>query len=929
MHISQKSNDRILISRLVRFQQIFMNHPIKEVTEAPMPKMIGPYEVVQRLGHGGMGEVFLAKDPDCERTVAIKRIKPNLTNHDLIRKRFLREARITASLCHPSIVPVYSIHQSDQELYYVMPYVEGTTLKNILRETLHREKRGDIPHPIGVSMNALLKIFLNVCHAIAYCHSKGILHRDLKPENILVGNFGQVLIVDWGLAGSFGETENLLPFHLNVKAGLTNPGKVMGTLPYMPPERVEGKPADIHTDIYSLGVILYQLLTLKMPFHRPSIKEYKRVKKFETLIDALEVAPYRDIPHQLSNIAKKCLAKEVSHRYTNVEELISDIERYNSGLPDWIFSRNLSIDRKEDWELQENVLLSKLIAITRSTEIMQWFILMISKHPFSGNKRLEARLTFTSKDTEGIGFLLNIPEPKEREGLEDGYCVWIGSEKNPGIKLYRSHVVILEIPDKFVEAGTEVYIEIEKIDQNVQLSINKSVIINYVDSLPIVGTHVGILVQDMEFTLTDFKVLIGSPHAMVNCLSIPDAFLASKNFTEALTEYEKISKSFSGRTEGREALFRMGITFLEQAKFEINEGKRSNLFDQALTTFELLHNTPSEPLEYLGKSLVYRKTGELEEELKCLELGVRKFKSHPLIHPLEERILFRLHESAKNDRAAVYHFALLTLNTLPHLLANRETHSLIHSLLGHAEKPLFMHEPKAIHHLPELYRHMAIQLAFWLDKEITLRELLQEETNPLLKENIIHALVFLGYEPFKSPPLETIAHAPIPLFLTLLSLVKKSTAKKLLIIVEELSPLHPSYEKQFDVLKVWGNLYTKDLETAALILNKYPRDCYERSQSPFFFLMGCLLAATNGYDAALKHFGQTIDYAFPPISSLLSHYLKTNPALFKFWELGAFKWETIELLREQILFYHCLGKRGKVLYYERKLKKTGIYSKLS
>lgn len=905
-----------------------MTNPLKETVALPLPKTIGPYEVVERLGAGGMGEVFLAKDPDCDRTVAIKRIKPDLTQHDLIRKRFLREARITASLCHPSIVPVYSIHQSESELYYVMPHVVGTTLKNILRETLHKEKKGEIPHPIGVSMHALLNIFLKVCHAIAYCHSKGILHRDLKPENILVGNFGQVVIVDWGLAGSFQEIDTPLPFDLEIAKGLTNPGKVMGTLPYMPPERVEGKPADIHTDIYSLGVILYQLLTLKMPFHRPSIKEYKRVKKFETLIDALEVAPYRDIPHQLSNIAKKCLAKEASNRYSHVEELICDVERYNSGLPDWIFSKNLDINRKEDWELQENVLLSKLIAITRSTEIMQWFILMISKTPFSGNKRLEARLTFTSIETEGIGFLLNIPEPKEREGLEDGYCIWIGSEKNPGIKLYRSHVVILEIPDKFIETGTEVFIEIEKIDQNVKLSINKSIIINYVDSLPIVGVHVGLLVQDMDFKLDDFKIFIGSPHAMVNCLSIPDAFLASKNFSQALIEYEKISKSFSGRTEGREAIFRIGITLLEKAKFEKSGSIRTNLFEQALTTFELLHNTPSEPLEHLGKSLVYRKMGELEEELKCLEMGVRKFKNHPLIHPLEERIHFRLHESAKNDRLAVYHFALLTLNRLPHLLANRETHSLIHTLLGAAEKPPFIHDPKSVHNLSELYRYMAIQLAFWLNKNLSLQEFLKEETNPLLKENITHALVFLGHESFVFPSKEILALSPAHMFFYLYSLVERSKAKYLLQILERVSHLFPSHEKQFDMLKVWGNLFLKDFTAAALILNKYPRECEEKFHSPFFFLTGCLLASTNGYDAAMKHFGRSIDYAYPPIYSLLSHYLKTSPAHFKRWETGSFAWERIELSRQQILFFHCLGKKGKVHYFERKLKKTSVYSKI-
>jgi serine/threonine protein kinase len=904
-----------------------MNNPLKETAEAPLPKNIGPYEVLKKIGHGGMGEVFLAKDPALDRNVAIKRIKPELASHDLIRKRFLREVKVTAALSHPSIIPVYSVHESESELYYVMPFVDGTTLKNILRETLHKEKSGETHAPISVSLKNLMNIFLNVCHAIAYCHSKGILHRDLKPENILVGSFGQSLIVDWGLAGSMEEKELSLPFQIEIPEGLTNPGKVMGTLPYMPPERVEGKPADAHTDIYSLGVILYQLLTLKMPFHRPSIRQYKKTKKFETLVDALEVTPYRDVPHQLSNIAKKCLAKEARNRYSSVEDLITDIDRYNAGRPDWIFSAELNIDNKKDWQLQENVLISKLIAITRSTEIMQWYVLMISKTSFSGNKRLEARLTFSSKETEGVGFLINIPSAKEKVGIEDGYCIWIGSEKNPGIKLYRSQVVILEIADKFIPAGEEVYIEIEKSDQNVQVYINKNLIINYQDSLPIVGTHVGLLVQDMDFELNNFKVFTGSPNAMVNCLSIPDAFLTSKNFDEAIHEYKKISKSFSGRSEGREALFRMGIALIEKAKFEAKASEQNYLFDSALETFELLHATSSEPLEYLGKSLVYNKQNDLNEELKCLELGVRKFKNHPLIQNLEERVLFRLHESAKRDRVAVYEFALLTLNHLTSLLSNRETHSLIHTLILHAEKPLFMHDVKKVSKLDEIYRHMAIQLAFWLNKKGILLELLEKESSPILKENIEFSLAFLGHRSCPMPSAEKLEESIANLFFYLYSLVDRKNAAKLLETLEKTAFLYPSHEKELDVFFITAYLFLNHFEKAFLLLEKYPRDREEKPFSPFYFLYGCYLAKTSGLQSAEKHFHAMTDYTYPPIHSIFGYSMKTSPELFTKWEKESLQWEKIELLKGQILFFHCIGKKSKVLFYENKLKKTGIYSK--
>ena len=902
-----------------------MNKPSPQIEQPKLlPQKIGSYEVIRKLAQGGMGEVFLAKDPHCQRTVAIKRIKPTLSSQPIVRKRFLKEAKITASLCHPCVIPIYSIQQSD--LYYVMPYVEGHTLKSLLRQ-MHRNEKNGIHSLTKSSIDSLIQIFIDVCQAISYCHSKKILHRDLKPENILIGNFGQVLIVDWGLACYLHDKdlpESLPSSKAPLSQHLTHPGKVLGTLSYMPPERVEGKPADIQTDIYSLGVILYQILTLKMPFYRPSIKKYKQVKKFEILIDALEAAPYRDIPHQLSNMAKRCLTIHRENRYPCVEDLIYDLKRHNSGLPEWIFIQKLNIDEKKDWQLQENVLLSKLIPITRSTEIMQWHILMISKTSFSGNKKVEVTLLF-QKETDGIGFLLNVPDPKEQKGLEDGYCIWIGSYKNPGIRLYRSYVTILEIPEKHLKQGQEALIEIEKIDQRVQLFINKTLIIDYTDSLPIVGTHIGLLCQDMEFRLNSFNIFVASQAATVKCLSVPDAFLTSKNFDEAIVEYTRISKSFPGRSEGREAFFKAAIAYLEKAKLQTSSLKKANLFNKAFSLFEKLHSTPSEPLEYLGKSLIYQKMGEFEEELKCLELGLRKFKKHPLIHVLEERILFRLHESAKNDRIAVYHFAFLTLIHLPHLLANRETHSLIHTLFTYTEKLLFMHNPKTFDTLSDLYRHMAIQFAFWIDKKLALKELLQKETHPLLKENIVHALVALGSESAPQALLKS-PTSPCQLFFQFYFLLTKSKANYILQSISSIKA--PTQERSLHFFKIWAYLLLNNWEQANLILSFYPEETLQKCSSPFFFLYGCFLAATKGFDKASKHLKKISDGFYPTIYEILGYYLKAPPVLFKKWELQAFKWEKIALLQQKILFFHCLGKTTKVLYLKSTLKKTGFYSKL-
>ncbi|NGX46177.1 MAG: Serine/threonine-protein kinase PknD, partial [Chlamydiae bacterium] len=260
----------------------------------PMQK-IGRYSFIRSLAKGGMGEVILAHDPTCDREIALKRIRPDLKEHGVIKERFLREAKITASLTHPGIITIYTIHQEEDELYYTMPYVAGQTFKELLRSS---------PSP---TIASLLPIFLSTCQTIAYTHSKNILHRDLKPENILVGKFGEVILLDWGLAlhAKDAQPEEALPELKENEKELTRPGKIAGTLAFLAPERILGAPATIQTDIYALGVTLYQILTLRLPFSRKSLVDYRKNHRREELLDPEELAPYRDIPPRLSQIAKK------------------------------------------------------------------------------------------------------------------------------------------------------------------------------------------------------------------------------------------------------------------------------------------------------------------------------------------------------------------------------------------------------------------------------------------------------------------------------------------------------------------------------------------------------------------------------------------------------------------------------------------------
>lgn len=909
----------------------------KAPQEDPIPESIGNYAVKSRIAKGGMGELFLATDPLTGRQIVIKKIRSDLKHHKIVRDRFINEVKIAAKLFHPSIIPVYEIHRSAEDVYYTMPFVEGKNLKQMLREAIEKERQGGGVSTQTLSLSTMIRIFVGVCQAVAYCHSRRILHRDLKPENILVGNYGQIYILDWGLASPIGQMQSEpseaieIPKDVTENINLTRPGKVFGTLPYLPPERMAGKPANTSSEIYSLGVILYQLLTLRMPFHRRSIREYQKYGKYEKPIDILEVAGFRDIPPKLAEIAKKCLDEDPSKRYQDVQDLLADLEGYQEGVPDWVYKKSLSLSRRGDWQLQENVLFSKLISITRSTEIMEWVYLMISKDAFSGNKKLTAEVTLKESGS-GIGLLLGAPEPKNRKSLEEGYCLWVGSERSPGVKLFRSNVPIYDLPDISLPFNAPKRLTIEKMDHNIKLFIDGEMIFDYYDHIPSIGTRVGVLCKDMEFHLEAITVYEGSQNAMVGCLAIPDAFLASKDFDRAVAEYMRIAHSFSGRKEGRDATFRAGTTLIEKSKNSSDAAERNDLLERAFGCFDSLHSPTSGPLELLGKSLVYREQRNFDEELKSLELGIRRYRKHPLFHMLEDHINFRLHESAKNNRRQVYHFALITLRHLKGLFANRDTHALIHNLTMHSEPLYFFNKNVRFKDLEERYLLLAIELAFWLGKGSVLKEIYEDTESAFFRDLIKFSLIQLGeskhnFLPFDKLVEEISTDSSSRHFWPILYYLERSmTRQSASSVLKHLPYLRDSaptevIRKEITIYEIWALLLTKNYKEAKEKINRYPAFEQKNPESPLFFLNGCLIAAEKGQAEALKHLDLPTQSAFPPMGSLLGRYLKGSFEFKKKWMSEAFYWEKLSLYRQLHLYFSCSGKIAKVLYYENKIKK--------
>ena len=222
----------------------------------------------------------------------------------------------------------------------------------------------------------------------------------------------------------------------------------------------------------------------------------------------------------------------------------------------------------------------------------------------------------------------------------------------------------MNAPDIYLQRYEWYRIRIEKVDTNIYFYLNDALQFSYISHAPLVGTHVGIIARDANYEITDFFVYAGSQNIMVNCLAVPDAFLANKDYNKALSEYRRIGYSFPGRAEGREAMFRAGVTLIEQAHNEKDPTQANELYDLALQEFEKLHTTPGAPLEYLGKALVYEAQHDYEEEIKCFELAYRRYPHHPLLSVIQEHIIFRMHENSHHHRLAAYNFILLAVRQI-------------------------------------------------------------------------------------------------------------------------------------------------------------------------------------------------------------------------------------------------------------------------
>lgn len=959
---AQTNMDTVKKTELTTSATIVSGHLPKK---SDVQSTIGSYQILKRIGKGGMGEVFLAYDTVCGRKIALKRIRADLVDFPQIQKRFLHEARITSQLIHPAIIPIYTIDCEGGLIYYSMPYVEGDTLKQILRKARDHEVKKNYKKEPHDSIPYLIRHFLQVCQAIAYAHSKEVLHRDIKPENIMVGTYGQIHILDWGLAKALEEGE--FPSQKSTSRSsrknrlLTRLGKVVGTIGYMAPERAMGNSATVQTDIYALGVILYQILTLQLPFRRKSLEWFKKHAMKEQLIAPEVMAPYREVPEMLSQTVKKCLAANPGERYESVDELIQSLENYLEGRSEWVVASDLDIHKKEDWLFQENILLEEHTAITQSLQSYEWASVLISNEYFADNIRIQATVTLHKK-SHGIGFLFSVPEVKDLRHYSEGYCLWISSdnEEAKSTKLFRSWLSVYEAPQVILKPDVSYDIRIEKNADRIWFYINNVLQFSYMGHIPVNGPRVGLLLRDADLDISALTISIASTSIHVSCLAVPDAFLAKKFYDEALTGYRKIGENFAGHQEGREAMFRAGITVLEQAKNAYFHKDKNHLFDLALDEFSKLHNTPGAPLEYLGKAYVYKENQEYEEEAKSFELALRRYKDHPLLAVLQEQIVFRMHESSRQNRVAAYYFIYLVLRFIPSWAEAMTSVKLFESLQKNWEVPFFMlyvnQAPDA-----ELKRlTLCLGVAFWLAKPYVIAETIEEIlARPIVQmghlADGIFLLVLLGAHEMATQKRLRIQEIlskneterfgktlaildslldPSQAILWLEELESKECTDEeerliwymlrtsinsgdldqCLAFVQRLleKQLRFPHAETIDALiaEVW--LYHGKTAELQKLFQRYLPARLMQESSPLYFVHGCFVAVTQGLQPALKHFSALLDIAFPRSWMLAAHFLAGKIHMTSAgWFARSFLWERRCLYEQLRLFWHAVGDQQK------------------
>jgi len=383
------------------------------------------YQIIKTIGEGGMANVYLAYDTILDRNVALKVLRGDLSNDEKFVRRFQREALSASSLSHPNIVEMYDVGEDEGQYYIVMEYVDGKTLKQLVK------RRG------ALTLNEVIDIMLQLTDGIAHAHDSYIIHRDIKPQNIMIMENGLVKITDFGIAMALNSTQ------------LTQTNSVMGSVHYLPPEQANGKGASVKCDIYSLGILMFELLTGSIPFKGENAVEIALKQMKEPLPAVTMINP--EIPQSIENILIKSTAKNPKNRYNDAREMHQDIE---TALDEARKNEKRHVYKYPENDLDDTKIMEKIDDFNKQDPETENLAKKIDDEDINENKKSKIALIISLII---VGILI----------LGAGIYFAVTKDKNKTIRIPDVvDMTIIDAEEKLEKAGFVVELETKKVDSD-------------------------------------------------------------------------------------------------------------------------------------------------------------------------------------------------------------------------------------------------------------------------------------------------------------------------------------------------------------------------------------------------------------------------------------------------------------------------------
>ncbi len=624
--------------------------------DALLPKSIGGHEITGILGSGGMGKVYLAKEPVLGREVALKVLKRDCGDLKGMQE-LLDEAVVTGRLGHPGIVPIYQVGKdAELGLWYTMKVVEGASLADILAG-LREEDPATVER---YTLPALLDIFRRVCDAVAFAHHHGVVNRDLKPSNVMIGEFGEVVVMDWGLARILDKQAEAKRFaaagaamlggaarELTTKSAIR---RIQGTPGYMSPEQALAQAAGTESDVYSLGAILYQILTQRLPIEGRGTQEMIQKTVTGQIVSPEKRAGSRGTPKALALIAMKALHLRPAARYRTARELARDVDDYVEGRVPWHPREEGWQSVSGAWDTQQGRLVSGAGVKSR----------IFHKARLGGDIRFHA--TVAARKDRGptdVAIAVAVPSTTSNEG----YQVRIVTGERARIEFQRNGALVSRRLDLRLDALSDHEIEISREGLRVRVSVDGRPAFDHREVFPMRGDRLGVSSDSTGVTLQNVTLASHGPPLTLDFLALPDKVHSMGQLAEARRLYREMAEAHADRAEGVVARYKAA-----QCSIELGE------LPEAQADLKLLAGTGYEALETLGQAKIRQKEGRGKEMWGVLLQGLDRHRGDPARLELRAMANGILEQAERESPAAARDLYLQLLNLTG--LAPQETSQL-------------------------------------------------------------------------------------------------------------------------------------------------------------------------------------------------------------------------------------------------------------